>query len=133
MTLDDIPADKLLILTRLAEKLFRVAKCDPACHACLVDLSLGDEYQLLTHAGRVVMLCGKCTGADLTRKQAAEKRRLRAYGKLHPGFSRPSRPSPTDLGTCTLCRAKLSHDVWRVGCARAGCPLAQTVELVGER
>ncbi len=93
MTLDDILADTLYILDALAEKLFKVAGCEPACHACKVDLKLGDEYKLLTHGGRDVMLCGKCTGADLTRKAADAERSLRAYRKRHPhaGFSRPSR------------------------------------------
>ena len=96
MTLDDIPADTPLILTRLAERLFKVAGCNPACHACKVDLKLGDEYKLLTHADRDVMLCGKCTGADLTRKAAAAEKAYRAYRKRHPhaGFSRPSREAP---------------------------------------
>ena len=93
MTLDDIPADTLLILTRLAEKLFKVAGCDPACHACEVDLKLGDEYKLATHEERDVMLCGKCTPADLTRQTEEAAERLRIYRLNNPysGFSRPSR------------------------------------------
>lgn len=90
MTLDDIKPDVTLALTKHHERLFKVAGCDPACHACDVEINIGDQYKLATYKERDVMLCNGCTVADLVRKARNKQRRAKRWHERNPGFSRPT-------------------------------------------
>ena len=103
MTLDDVPADKIMTLTDELDRLFKAAGCEPACHACSVGIESGEEFQLLSFHGTDEMLCHKCTREDLEEQRREKERRQREreeyiakyrHGNTGPrmggGYSRPT-------------------------------------------
>lgn len=114
MTLDDVPADKIMTLTDELNRLFKAAGCKPQCHACGVEIEIGAEFQLLSFYGTDEMLCHKCKREELEERRREEERQEadkehrrqehtawvtaeHARGNKGPryggGYSRPSRPS----------------------------------------
>jgi len=93
MTLDDIPADKILELTVELDRLFKAAGCEPACHVCLRKIDLGEQFQLLSFEGTDEMLCVSCD-----RDKLARKKWMIAYPdpgnrpRYEGGYSRPPLP-----------------------------------------
>lgn len=93
MTLDDIPADEILVLTEQLARLFRAKDCEPTCHCCYEPIKVGETFKLAmvdapvsALSGRDVMLCDKHSVADLiARREKDRKERVR----LGLGFSRP--------------------------------------------
>jgi len=117
MTLDDVPPDTITTLTEELMRLFRYAGCEPECHACQTSIEIGDKFQLAAHGkvrkqdheefdivSRDVMLCATCTIPDLIRRERSVEREARAWKKLHPGYSRPSRGATLDERTELLRR-----------------------------
>lgn len=91
-SLDEIKADETYKLTELQRRLFLVAGCDPTCHACGADISVGDDFKLVEHNLTDEMCCGKCDKKSLERRDRDRKRREnRANAAWTGGFSRPSR------------------------------------------
>ena len=88
MTLDDIPADKSMTLTVELDRLFNTAGCSPLCHSCSIDISVGENFKLLSFHGTDEMLCGRCTREDLE-EEKREMARLAALPRPG-GYSRPS-------------------------------------------
>lgn len=104
MTLDDVPADTILTLTKDLDRLFRFANCDPTCHACDKTIKIGTDFQLISvspkdrpHKRYYVdpdgpytdeMACGKCTRADLTRAAQTLEAMIPI---LHSGYTRISK------------------------------------------
>ena len=106
-TLNDVPADTQMVMTEDLERLFRVAKCNPPCHACLKTIPIGGPFQLVSLDGTDEMTCGKCGRDDLRerhkqvskekaqvvtdRAQAKEKHRLLKRSQEQSGYSRSTR------------------------------------------
>lgn len=98
MTLDDIPADKTLTMTKLRDRLFQAADCNPTCHYCNNPIVVGEKFRLATWKNNDVMLCPDCTIADLDNKRAVGEAARAAYREQHfrqygryPGYFRPHR------------------------------------------
>lgn len=107
MTLDDIPANYIHILTRVMDQLFKVAGCDPTCHCCCTVIKVGEAFKLACHKVLVstqvggvakreekdIMLCGQCTIEDLALMETRKLRRLAKWRRDNPraGYSRPHR------------------------------------------
>ncbi len=108
MTLDDIPADVPFDMTDDLVRLFRIADCDPACHACLNQIKVGDSFELAAgFDDQDHMLCGECTIQDYERRTAeraahrAERRQRERQEYFDetgrwPGYSRPSQSTVED-------------------------------------
>ena len=97
MTLDDIEADEMVVMTNTIHRLFMVAKCDPACHCCRNDINIGHTFCLAEYKDRDVMLCEKCTVKDLVQNTLKEERaverdrkRRKRLGLPPRGYSRPT-------------------------------------------
>lgn len=97
MELDAIPADKNIQLTPTLRRLFLMAGCDPACHACEKELKNGELFQLLSYNGNDEMVHPRCGKTGLKRRdKRVEKQRIlrvkanRASGGT--GYSRVSKP-----------------------------------------
>jgi len=107
MTLDDISEGTTQTLTLIMDRLFRVAGCDPACHACHTVIKVGDNFKLAMHLQKRygfhhknedrepqdIMFCGECTVEDLVRIEANAHRCHLRYRRenLRAGYSRPSK------------------------------------------
>ncbi len=103
MTLDDIPADEVVILTEQLDRAFRAVRCVPTCHCCGVPILIGDKFKLAMtetvdapglssrwHGGaKDEMLCERCTPEKLLKKRQAVRRRWLADGG---GYSRLHKP-----------------------------------------
>jgi hypothetical protein len=94
-SLDEIKADKTYKLTQLQRRLFLVAGCDPACHACKTKIDVGDAFKLVSHKGTDEMCCANCDIPELEvrdkRLQQARKNNQRNERRDGTwGFSRPS-------------------------------------------
>jgi len=83
MNIEDIKSNEIVELTDELKRIFVAAGCEPACHACFKDFKVGDKFQLavvnrrrrrgedrVTHD---VMLCDKCTAADLPEEPVSKK------------------------------------------------------------
>lgn len=87
MTLDDVPAGVLQVMTPELARLFRAAGCQPMCHACAENIEVGDTFQLLSFDGRDQMLCALCDREDLEalelrrEEQLQERRRSGGYSR----------------------------------------------------
>ena len=104
MTLDDVPADVIMILTVELDRLFKFAQCVPTCHVCKNKIEVGDDFQLISISPRDramprayldpdgppmdEMACGSCTREDLNKAHETYVEALRPIGG---GYSRPSR------------------------------------------
>ena len=75
-TLNDVPADTKMVMTEDLDRLFRLAKCVPACHACQESIVVGDPFQLVSLDGTDEMTCDGCDRDDLRRhhKQVAKEK-----------------------------------------------------------
>lgn len=99
MTLDDIPADQKVEMTKHLSRLFDAAGCKPqCCHYCYKPIRLGDTFWLVTYKGRDQMLCEKHSVADLEERAKAAERERREWQRKQDfrhghvgGYSRPSR------------------------------------------
>lgn len=80
-TIENIPANELVVMTEAMHRLFTVGGCDPTCHGCHKKLKIGKPFKLaeITKANlkdaqarlwpdffkskklHEVMLCEKCT------------------------------------------------------------------------
>ncbi len=90
MTLDDIPADMVTVMTDVIDRAFKLAGCDPTCHCCHVVIAIGDTFILArynkqrfttTLAERKeqdIMLCSKCDVDDMA---TMERKALRRHNK----------------------------------------------------
>ena len=112
MTLDDIDADTTQSLTRLMDRLFKAAGCNPTCHCCDETIEVGDNFKLAMYRrqkyggryytrdaeARDTMLCGDCSVGDLARADKNARRRISRYRKANPnaGYSRPSKVTDHD-------------------------------------
>ena len=89
-----IPPSTDTVMTAELQRLFRYAKCDPACHACGKKILPGEVFKL--HPHRPVrdwilideMLCANCGEPDLVLRDERETARRAAY---RGGYSRPSK------------------------------------------
>jgi len=109
MTIDDIPADRVITMTEETDALFRAARCRPTCHVCKSEINPGDEFQLVSHLGRDEMTCsGNTCGrvgleAQEVKKQMLIERQTQRQeknptsgtanngtGHFGKGYSRPS-------------------------------------------
>ena len=106
MTLDAVPADVVLEMTTELQRLFRVARCNPACHCCGVLLPVGSSFILATVDNIDEMLGTCCTKEQLAAKREAQREKLAAkkaqeareyarYKAQHPGYSRPTLKATT--------------------------------------
>lgn len=76
MNINDIPADVVQVLTIELDRLFKAVGCKPGCHACKKEISVSDEFQLLSFNGTDEMVCALCGRPELEdrdQRQAAEK------------------------------------------------------------
>jgi len=48
MTVEEIPADELVVMTDLWHRAFNAAGCNPQCHGCYKYLKIGDKFKLAT-------------------------------------------------------------------------------------
>ncbi len=98
MKIEEIPADKTVIMTANLSRLFKAGGCAPMCHACAEKIKVGEKFKLSTMVtaimrgslnytdleSREVMLCEKCTITDLNKpeieKIEIEKKRRAAGG-----------------------------------------------------
>ena len=97
MNVEDIKPDEIVTLTEEMRRVFVAAGCEPECHACYKRLTLGVAFKLATvkrrrQAGRNrvsydVMLCAKCTPADLP-KEAMSKKAYEKYQAELPAYVR---------------------------------------------
>ncbi len=107
MTIDDVPADTITVLTSELNRLFKFAKCNPTCHACKVKIEVGASFQLLTLNKRDEMLCVECDREKLIAAKIEDTRKLEEWrNRPHAnqslkngkwGYSRPSKdqsPAP---------------------------------------
>ena len=93
-SLDEIKADKTYKLTKLQNRLFMFAGCDPTCHACGENISVGDDFKLVAHNLTDEMCCGKCDKKSLEKRDRNRRRREnRANAAWTGGYSRPSAPA----------------------------------------
>ena len=105
MTLNDIQPNETLQLTTQIARLFKLAGCDPTCHCCREEISVGDFFKLqtynvqkttntmITRNERDIMLCADC---DTIKLALVEKKWLRHRAKWlrenpRAGYSRPTR------------------------------------------
>ena len=63
--LDNIPADKNIVLTKDMHRAFNAAGCNPACHCCDSSISIAEFIKLATVDDQEEMLCSN----SKTRKQ----------------------------------------------------------------
>lgn len=98
MKIEEIPADKIVTMTKELHRLFKAGGCAPMCHACNKKLTVGESFKLSTLVtavrkgslnytdleSREVMLCDTCTTEDLNKpeidKIKIEKARRAAGG-----------------------------------------------------
>ncbi len=102
MTLDELLADKVYVLTEDLDRVFKALGCKPGCHACKVKISIGDEFELLSFKGTDEMVCSQCGRPELERRdkrviESAARREREAVAhrreKIEAGQSGYSRPS----------------------------------------
>ena len=100
MTLDDVPADVLIILTDELDRLFKFAYCNPTCHTCNTKISIGDSFQLISYRGRDHMACVNCDREKMEKARRKDMKDLgykwsdtkeEYYLPVHKGYSRQSR------------------------------------------
>src|SRR5882757_6464214 len=48
MTVEEIPADQLVIMNEYWHRAFNAAGCDPGCHCCRKPIPIGDIFKLAT-------------------------------------------------------------------------------------
>ena len=82
MTLDDVPADKIMVLTEELDRLFKAAGCKPTCHACRKGILVEREFQILSFYGIDEMLCHKCNREKLEKRRRTEEARKAASDLL---------------------------------------------------
>ncbi len=106
--IEQIPADKKLVMTPVLHRGFLAAGCDPHCHCCRTGIVNGDTFWLAfietidaeaignyKEKGTDHMLCDTCTKVDyihgVTRVWDEHNDELMAYQERqrHKGFSRP--------------------------------------------
>ena len=98
-SLDEIKANETYELTELQRRLFLVAGCDPACHACKAVIAVGDVFKLVSHDGEDEMCCAKCGKPELKKRDARLEMERKQSNGIHErrdrsyGFSRPSAPA----------------------------------------
>ena len=95
MTLDDIPADRVIILSTEMDNLFKAAYCRPTCHVCHKEINLGDEFQLVSYLGHDQMtctkdICGRSGLEGLEAKRVALLARAQERQRRHPTTGTPS-------------------------------------------
>ncbi len=78
-SIDDIPADTVVTMTREWHLLFNAGGCNPACHGCQRLLPVRSRFKLSTikpfkDKRREVMLCGRCDPRKLVAKLDAATR-----------------------------------------------------------
>jgi hypothetical protein len=111
MTIEEIPADELTVMTEPFHRAFNVYGCNPACHCCWEPIKVGTEFKLAPvedaeqistnyldrfqdvidnfddhKVSREVMLCANCTPEKYKKKQITDlkKRKKRAETQLSP-------------------------------------------------
>ena len=47
-TIEEIPSDKLVIMTDHLHRLFNAGGCNPCCHLCISYIEIGSQFQLAT-------------------------------------------------------------------------------------
>lgn len=103
--IDDIPANEVIVMTEIMERLFKVANCDPACHCCRETIEVGAKFKLSTamvrtsynapslKSERDIMLCDNCDTDKLIAREKRDHRALLKWRRENPraGYSRPTR------------------------------------------
>lgn len=103
MSIEEIPADEVIVMTSVLHRAFKAGGCAPMCHFCLKDLEIGKHFKLATVEGstssnlshidypanysttitKEVMLCDVCTAKQYnkrTKKHKAEYEARKAAG-----------------------------------------------------
>ena len=106
--IDQIPADQTVVMTATLERAFKAAGCDPTCHCCQAEITIGEAFKLAMIDATDEMLCDNCTPHKLkhhrTRALTRELNRKAARREYDPvvttrgwyggsGYSRPHRGS----------------------------------------
>lgn len=111
MTVEEIPADELVLMTEPFHRAFKSCGCDPACHCCENPIVVGKTFKLATvdeaeeistnypdrfqdvidnfeenKVTREVMLCANCTPTLFKKSEIADlkRRKKRAETELSP-------------------------------------------------
>src|ERR1700685_2714626 len=100
MTIEEIPADQVVIMNKYWHRAFTAAGCDPECHCCFKSIKPGGKFKLATVetiqkydvanntqgrelTTREVMLCDECTpkkADENAKKYKVEYNKRRASG-----------------------------------------------------
>lgn len=97
MTVEQIPADKLMTMTEEWHRAFNASGCNPMCHGCYKNIKVNEKFKLATIEAAVakgsaarntieskeVMLCEKCNPEDVEKQDAKvieEYRKMREEG-----------------------------------------------------
>ena len=97
MKVEEIPSDKLVVMTKFWHKAFNTAGCNPMCHCCMRDIKIGEKFKLATvetnktdsaNSGislmakiesREVMLCQSCSVEDMNKMTKINKEKYEEY------------------------------------------------------